>query len=150
MTDRPRGRVEERAYSMTRGALCAALHRNGLEPEPGKLPGWLTQEDFDYYLEVYRESGFRGPCNYYRNIPTHSEITPELEGARFKQPAAFVAGAEDDVLLYDPDWREKFPKDFDDLRFIEIIEGAGHWVQAENPTETTAQILRFLGEIDGN
>ncbi|MGE4615433.1 MAG: alpha/beta hydrolase [Gammaproteobacteria bacterium] len=119
-------------------------------PEPGKLPGWLTQEDFDYYLEVYRESGFRGPCNYYRNIPTHSEITPELEGARFKQPAAFVAGAEDDVLLYDPDWREKFPKDFDDLRFIEIIEGAGHWVQAEKPTETTAHILRFLGEIDGN
>ncbi len=50
------------------------------------------------------------------------------------------------MLLYDPDWRENFPKDFDDLRFIELIAGAGHWVQAEKPAETTAQMLRFLRE----
>ena len=37
-----------------------------------------------------------------------------------------------------------------DYRGTHLIKGAGHWVQAENPTETTAQILRFLGEIDGN
>ena len=37
-----------------------------------------------------------------------------------------------------------FPKAFDDLRFIEIVEGAGHWVQMEKPKETTALILRFL------
>ena len=119
-------------------------------PEPGEPPGWLTQDEFDYYLETYRESGFRGPCNYYRNIPTQIEITPELEGARFKQPAAFVAGAEDDVLLYDPDWRETFPKDFDDMRFVEIIEGAGHWLQEEKPAATTVQILRFLREVDAS
>ena len=75
-------------------------------------------------------------------------MTPELANARFKQPAAFVAGSDDDVLLYDPDWRENFPKDFDDLQFIEIIEGAGHWIQAEKPAETTAEIVRFLREID--
>ncbi len=115
-------------------------------PQPGAISGWLTEEDFDYYLEQFRASGFRGPCNWYRNIPGNAALTPELEGARFRQPAAFVAGAEDDVLLYDPDWRENFPKDFDDLRFIELIAGAGHWVQAEKPAETTAQMLRFLRE----
>jgi hypothetical protein len=33
------------------------------------------------------------------------------------------------MLLYDPTWCDTFPKAFDDLRFIEIVEGAGHWVQ---------------------
>lgn len=111
---------------------------------PKQLPPWLTPEDLAYYVEQYRVSGFRGPLNWYRNIPTNNGITPELESKRFAQPACFVAGAEDDVLLFDPDWRTSFPKAFDDLRFIENVAGAGHWVQMEKPAETTALILRFL------
>ncbi len=119
-------------------------------PAPPGLPGWLSQADLAVYLDSYRESGFRGPCNWYRNLPTQNALTPELENARFTQPAAFVAGAEDDVLLYDPDWRSGFADHFDDLRFIEIIEGAGHWLQVEKPAETTAQMLRFAADVDGS
>lgn len=115
-------------------------------PEPDRLPSWLTAEDFAYYVEQYRMSGFRGPCNWYRNIPYMRADTPELEGKRFTQPAAFVAGAVDDVLLYDPTWRDWFPQAFDDLRFIELIENTGHWLQVEAPEATTAQILRFLAD----
>jgi pimeloyl-ACP methyl ester carboxylesterase len=111
---------------------------------PTTLPPWLTQEDLAYYVEQYRRSGFRGPINWYRNILTNNEITPELESKRFRRPAAFVAGAEDPVLHFDPTWRAPFTKAFDDLRFIEIVEGAGHWVQMEKPKETTALMLRFL------
>ena len=113
-------------------------------PQPETLPAWLSQADLDYYVEQYKTSGFRGPNNWYRNIPTNNGITPELEGKKFSQPAAFVAGTADDVLLYDPNWRDTFPEAFHDLRFIELIEGAGHWVQAEKPKETNALILRFL------
>lgn len=117
-------------------------------PMPAALPAWLSEDDLAYYVEQYRTSGFRGPCNLYRNLPTMNAITPELEGKRFTQPAAFLAGAADDVLLYDPDWRSWFPQAFDDLRFIELIDGAGHWLQVEKAAETTAQILRFLREVD--
>ena len=113
-------------------------------PEPNRLPAWLSQADLDYYVAQYRTSGFRGPVNWYRNIPTNNALTPELEGKKFTQPAAFVAGAEDDVLLYDPDWLDTFPHAFHDLRMLELIDGAGHWVQAEKPQETTARILQFL------
>ena len=114
---------------------------------PDELPGWLTREDLDYYVEQYRASGFRGPINWYRNLPTNDQITRELDQKKFSQPAAFIAGSEDDVLLYSPDWRETMPRWYEDLRFIELIEGAGHWVQLEKPKETTALVLRFLDEI---
>ena len=116
-------------------------------PESDQLPAWLSQEEFDYYVSQFRIGGFRGPNNWYRNIPVNNELTPELEGARFTMPAGFIAGSEDDVLLYDPDWRENFPQAFDDLRSIEIIEGAGHWLQCEKPAETTDAILRFLAGV---
>jgi pimeloyl-ACP methyl ester carboxylesterase len=111
---------------------------------PKQLPSWLTREDLDYYVAQYKMSGFRGGLNWYRNVPTNNRITPELESMRFRQPAAFVSGVADDVLLYDPNWRSAFPKAFDDLRFIQLVEKAGHWVQMEQPKETTTLILRFL------
>ena len=116
-------------------------------PEPDALPPWTTQAEFDYHVEQYRANGFRGPTNWYRNIPVNNGLTPELENKKFSQPAAFAAGTDDDVLLYDPDWREPFVDAFEDLRFLELIDGAGHWLQVEKPAETTAVMLRFLREV---
>ncbi len=115
-----------------------------LPAPPEQLPGWLSKEDLSYYVEQYQMSGFRGPINWYRNIPTNNNLTPELESKRFTQPAAFAAGSSDAGLEFDPNWRDALSGAFDDLRFIEIVEGAGHWLQAEKPNETNELILRFL------
>ena len=116
-------------------------------PEPDVLPSWISPEDFKYHVDQFRANGFRGPTNWYRNLPNNNSLTPQLEGKRFSQPAAFVAGAEDDVLLYDINWRDRFVEAFEDLRFLELIDGAAHWLQVEKPLETTAQILRFLKDV---
>ena len=113
-------------------------------PVPEKLPPWLTQEDIDYYVEHFRSSGFRGPNNWYANVPTNNEITPELKGKKMTQPAAFAVGALDDDLTIMDNWRERFERAFEDLRFLEVLEGVGHWVPMEKPAEITALILRFL------
>lgn len=117
-------------------------------PPVATLPAWLTEEDLDYYVQQYETSGFRGPCNLYRNLPTMNALTPELEGRKFTQPAAFLAGRQDPVLHYDVNWQSWFPQAFEDLRFLRFIDGAGHWLQVEKPAETTQEILNFLREVE--
>lgn len=137
-----------------RGAFLAQLGFPKGTPMPEVLPpapalplAWMSEADMDYYVQEYTASGLRGPINWYRNIPTNSALTPELERKPVSQPAAFVAGSVDPVLEFSPGWREKLEQRVTDLRFIELIEGAGHWLQVEQPAATTAQILRFLQEV---
>lgn len=116
-------------------------------PPPAGFSEWLTREDLDYYVAQYRKNGFRGALNWYRNLIRNNRITPELDTARITQPAHFAVGAEDDVLLYVPDWIERMKDWVTDLRKVHMIEGAGHWVQAEKPAATNAAILEFLGDV---
>jgi pimeloyl-ACP methyl ester carboxylesterase len=60
--------------------------------DPDQLPTWLTQEDLDYYVAQYRQSGFRGPLNWYRNIDRNVELTPQLVTAKIECPSFFIAG----------------------------------------------------------
>jgi pimeloyl-ACP methyl ester carboxylesterase len=118
---------------------------------PKKLPSWLTREDMDYYVHQFKKSGFRGPLNWYRNIATMDalvgDIVPDIANKKIRQPAAFIAGAQDEVLDYAPSWRKAMPGWFENLKFIELIDGAGHWVQVEQPEKTNRLIKRFLDQV---
>ena len=114
---------------------------------PKKLPSWLTQEDMNYYVEQFKRSGFRGPINWYRNIAGNNSHAADILNKKFKQPAAFIAGADDEVLEYAPSWRKTMPEWYQDLRFIELVDGAGHWVQLEQPEKTNRLIKQFLDQI---
>lgn len=129
---------------------ASAKFLDGL-PDPERLPAWLTEEDLDYYVEQYQQSGFRGPINWYRNIDRNVELTPQLdslETGRIQQPAFFLAGTKDPVLKFGGgDTVERMNKWMVDLRGKVMIEGAGHWVQIERPKEVTEALLGFLKSI---
>jgi hypothetical protein len=57
-------------------------HFHQVFPVPEKLPPWLSSDDLDYYVEEFERSGYRGFNNWYRNIPTNNQITPELKGKK--------------------------------------------------------------------
>lgn len=116
-------------------------------PPPKELPGWLTLAELDVYVGEFRKNGFHGPNSWYRAIPLNDSLNRETSGMRFHQPAAFAAGAQDVALMFDPNWRNHFQACFDDLRFVDIIDAAGHWVQMEKPVETNEAILRFLHSL---
>ncbi len=113
---------------------------------PKGLPDWLTQEDLDYYVNEFTEAGFRGGINYYRNFHRNWEITPQLSGAKVKQPVLFIAGAEDIVIRGATAEQLKFMMGnaTEDLRDVVLFPEIGHWVQQEAPEKTNEAMLAFL------
>ena len=117
--------------------------------KPKELPAWLTKADLDYFVSQFEHAGFRGGVNYYRNFDRNWEITPELAGARIKVPVAFIAG-EDDIVIRGakaPGLRATMSRVADDLRDVQLVPGAGHWIQQEKPQEVNAFILDFLAKL---
>src|SRR5262245_27637857 len=110
--------------------------------DPQHLPAWLTQEDLDYYVAQYQQSGFRGPLNWYRNVNRNIELTPQREAAKIGQPSFFIAGKKDRVLSFaGGSWVTQMDKWLTDLRGKVFIEGTGHWVQMERPADVNEALL---------
>ncbi len=116
---------------------------------PEALPAWLNVEDLDYYVAQFEASGFRGPINRYRNWHRDFALLSPLAGQQIQQPAAFIAGTLEPVLNFVPGvdlvatMREKLA----DLRVVEMIDGAGHWVQQECADEVNTALIEFLREV---
>jgi len=117
--------------------------------KPTELPGWLSQEDLDYYVSEFTEAGFRGGINYYRNFHRNWEITPELSGAKVKQPVIFIAGEKDVVIrgATEDQLKAGMGAHVSDLRAVHLIPGVGHWVQQEAAEKTNEIIVDFLNSL---
>jgi len=112
-------------------------------PNPDTLPAWLSEADLDFYAREFERSGMRGPLNYYRAQNLTWELTagaPETIG----QPAMFVAGAADGVIMMAAEALEKMPERVTDLRINRLIPDIGHWTQQEAPDAVNAALLEFL------
>ena len=119
-------------------------------PDSEVVSDWLTREELDFYVTFFRKQGLRGPINWYRAISLNHSETKKFQGKRIIQPAAFIAGADDDVLGYggaDNQWYDSMDSWFADLRFKSLIADAGHWLQCEKPEETTEAMLKFLAMV---
>jgi len=117
----------------------------------GSLPAWLTEEDLDYYVAQFEQSGFRGPLNWYRNIDRNLELTPQLESpetGKIEQPSFFIAGTKDPVLRFAGGRGvTQMDKWMADLRGKVFIEGVGHWTPMERPAEVNEALLGFLKTV---
>jgi pimeloyl-ACP methyl ester carboxylesterase len=114
-------------------------------PEPKTLPAWLTQAELDHYIAEFNRTGFTGGINWYRNFDRNWSLTEHIADAKVTMPALFIAGSVDPVIMMSPpdvmkDW-------VTDLRGTVLVEGAGHWVQQENPDEVNAALLDFLRAV---
>ena len=115
---------------------------------PKEIPGWITQEELDYYINEFTRSGFRGGVNYYRNFDTNWKLTEDVDPV-LKIPSAFIAGAADMVIggADEAGLRGMMGPQMSDLREITLIDKMGHWVQQEAPEETNAAVQRFIESL---
>ncbi|MCH2172876.1 alpha/beta hydrolase [Myxococcota bacterium] len=112
---------------------------------PETLPSWLTVQDLDYYVSLFEQSGFRGPVNWYRNLPRLLELTPQLEGVQIQPPVYFMMGTRDGVRHFIPP--EGMEERYRDLRAKVFVEGKGHWLPIEASQEVNDQVIPFLSEL---
>ncbi len=109
---------------------------------PAVLPAWFTAADLAVYTAAFRESGFRGGLNWYRNVNRNWEQSADLADKKVTQPALFVSGTRDPAR--NPPAIARLEDAVPDLRVLELLEGCGHWTQQERPEEVTALIKDFL------
>ena len=65
--------------------------------DPKLFPSWLTSDDLDFYIKQFKNSGFRGPINRYRNQDRDWEKIPELSHLKIEVPSFFIGGGKDSV-----------------------------------------------------
>ena len=116
-------------------------------PDPRTEMGpWISEEDVSFYANEFRQSGFRGPLSYYRNMDLTWELTKDSP-RQISQPALFVAGERDGVILMAADALKELDKHVTDLRVNKLIPKIGHWTQQEAPNEVNQALIQFLEEI---
>jgi pimeloyl-ACP methyl ester carboxylesterase len=110
------------------------------------LPNWLGESDLSFFAEAYKQSGFRGGLNWYRNIDRNWELTAPWQDAMIHQPSLFIAGSKDSVItgLIGAKRVNDMERVLSNLKQKLIIEGAGHWIQQERAEEVNTALIGFL------
>jgi pimeloyl-ACP methyl ester carboxylesterase len=108
---------------------------------------WLTDEELAVYAEAFERNGFQAALQWYR-CRTTGQFNDDLArhaGRKIQVPACFISGASDWGSYQRPGELKRMREQaFADDRGCHFIEGAGHWVQQEQPEETTRLLLQFL------
>jgi pimeloyl-ACP methyl ester carboxylesterase len=118
-------------------------------PSPDEIAAnrWLTEDELRVYSGEYERNGFQGGLQWYR-VRTSGRFNGELElfaGRTIDVPATFISGRSDWGIHQSPGALERMQKAAcTNMKQIHLIEGAGHWVQQEQPDEVNRLLLQFL------
>lgn len=107
---------------------------------------WLTDIELEVYTSEFGRTGFQGGLNWYR-VATNPELMRDLDifaGKRMEVPLLFIAGTKDWLPYQVPGSLERMHKACDIFGGTRWIEGAGHWVQQEQPERVVQEALDFL------
>jgi len=108
---------------------------------------WLPDHELAVYSAEYQRTGFQGGLQWYR-CGTSGAFTAELEtwsGKSIDVPSCFISGKQDwgtyqRAGVFEIMQRTSCAR----MLGAHLVEGAGHWVQQEQPGEVSRLLLQFL------
>ena len=108
---------------------------------------WLSEAELAVYAHEYARTGFQGGLNWYRcrlDPAVAAEMTL-FAGRTIDVPALFISGRSDWGVYQTPGAVEAMQEKAC-TRFMgcHLLDGAGHWVQQEQPEAVTRLLLEFL------
>ncbi len=118
-------------------------------PSPSAIANcrWLPDEELRVYSSEYARTGFQGGLQWYR-CATADRFNAELSlfaGRAIDVPACFIAGAADWGIHQKPGALEAMRMiACTRMTGVHLVEGAGHWVQQEQPQATVEHLLEFI------
>ena len=108
---------------------------------------WLPDDELGVYTREFERTGLQGGLQWYRSAidPAHRAQLRLFSGRRIEVPGLFIAGRQDWGVFQVPGAYEGMQtRALADLRGCHLVDGAGHWVQQEQPQAVTAALLDFL------
>ena len=109
---------------------------------------WLPDNELQVYVEEYGRTGFQGGLNHYRSGGLGAQEQQLFAGRTIDQPSLFIAGASDWGAFQNPGALERMQNEAcTDMRAVHLVDGAGHWVQQEQPEETSRLLIEFLRSV---
>lgn len=118
-------------------------------PTPAQIAAnrWLPDAALRVYSGEYTRTGFQGGLNWYR-CSIGAVYQAELQlfaGRRIEVPALYIAGRSDWGTYQKPGGLEAMQAGAcSRLHGVHFVDGAGHWVQQEQPEAVNRLLLAFL------
>lgn len=116
-------------------------------PSPAEIAAcrWLPDAELRVYSEEYGRTGFQGGLQGYRQGARFASELQLFSGRTIDQPSLFIAGQSDWGAYQSPGALERMQKTAcTRLLGTHFVEGAGHWVQQEQPEQVSRLVLEFL------
>jgi pimeloyl-ACP methyl ester carboxylesterase len=108
---------------------------------------WLPDSELSFYSTEYARTGFQGGLQWYR-CGTSGAFTAELEtfsGRTIDVPSCFISGKQDWGTHQRPGVFEAMQASAcTQMIGCHLVEGAGHWVQQEQPEQVSRLLLQFV------
>ncbi|MGI9437161.1 MAG: alpha/beta hydrolase [Geminicoccaceae bacterium] len=109
---------------------------------------WLSEAELAVYASLFENSGFQGGLQWYRCMtdPSRAAELQLFSGRTIDVRACFIAGRNDWGVYQKPGDFERMQNQIcTEMRDCHLIEGAGHWVQQEQPEAVSSLLIDFLG-----
>ena len=111
---------------------------------------WLPDSELAFYAAEYQRTGFQGGLQWYR-CGTSGAFNGELQiwsGRTIDVPSCFISGRQDWGTYQRPGVYEAMQTTAcTGMVGCHLVDGAGHWVQQEQPAEVNRLLLAFLGQL---
>jgi pimeloyl-ACP methyl ester carboxylesterase len=111
---------------------------------------WLPDDELRVYSAEYEKTGFQGGLEEYR-VRWNQRHYAELQlfsGKTIDVPSLFIAGKCDWAVYQNPGDFEKMQRTAcSQMVGRHLLDGAGHWVQQEQPEGVSNLLVRFLEKM---
>jgi pimeloyl-ACP methyl ester carboxylesterase len=106
---------------------------------------WLTDEELRVYSGEYGRTGFQGGLQSYRvgRVPRLSAELQLFAGRTIDVPSLFLSGKSDWGVYQRAGSLDAMKRSCTKFEGVELIDGAGHWVQQERAPQVAERLITF-------